>query len=124
MLNYNRPLIHELVRHMSSMTRQKQTRSKLVIYVEVLNVINSGVRKPTIIMSRSNLSWTHLNKILISMIEQGLIIEKPNELSKDKKYREDKRTKRTYEITERGINIVRYFKDGIKMTNFNMLNIY
>lgn len=124
MLNYNRPLIHELVRHLSSMTRQKQTRSKLVIYVEVLNVINSGVRKPTIIMSRSNLSWTHLNKILISMIEQGLIIEKPNELSKDKKYREDKRTKRTYEITERGINIVRYFKDGIKMTNFNMLDIY
>lgn len=124
MLNYNRPLIHELVRHLSSMTRQKQTRSKLVIYVEVLNVINSGVRKPTIIMSRSNLSWTHLNKILISMIEQGLIIEKPNELSKDKKYREDKRTKRTYEITERGINIVRYFRDGIKMTNFNMLDIY
>ncbi len=124
MLNYNRPLIHELVRHLSSMTRQKQTRSKLVIYVEVLNVINSGVRKPTIIMSRSNLSWTHLNKILISMIEQGLIIEKPNELSKDKKYREDKRTKRTYEITERGINIVRYFKDGKKMTNFDMLDIY
>ncbi len=124
MLNYNRPLIHELVRHLSSMTRQKQTRSKLVIYVEVLNVINSGVRKPTIIMSRSNLSWTHLNKILISMIEQGLIIEKPNELSKDKKYREDKRTKRTYEITERGINIVRYFRDGMKMTNFNMLDIY
>jgi predicted transcriptional regulator len=58
------------------------------------------------------------------MIEQGLIIEIPNELSKDKKYREDKRTKRTYEITERGINIVRYFRDGKKMTNFNMLDIY
>lgn len=124
MLNYNRPLIHELVRHLSYMTRQKQARSKLVIYVEVLNVINSGIRKPTIIMSRSNLSWTHLSKILISMIEQGLIIEIPNELSKGKQYREDKRTKRTYEITERGINIVRYFRDGKKMTNFNMLDIY
>jgi predicted transcriptional regulator len=58
------------------------------------------------------------------MIEQGLIIEIPNELSKGKQYREDKRTKRTYEITERGINIVRYFRDGKKMTNFNMLDIY
>ncbi len=106
------------------MTRQKQTRSKLVIYVEVLNVINSGFRKPTIIMSRSNLSWTHLSKILLSMIEQGLIIEKPNELSKDKQYREDKRTKRTYEITQKGINIVRYFKGGDKKTEFNMLEIY
>lgn len=124
MLNYNRPLIHELVRHLSYMTRQKQARSKLVIYVEVLNVINSGIRKPTIIMSRSNLSWTHLSKILISMIEQGLIIEMPNELSKGKQHREDKRTKRTYEITERGINIVRYFKDGEKVINFNMLDIY
>jgi predicted transcriptional regulator len=58
------------------------------------------------------------------MIEQGLIIEIPNELSKGKQYREDKRTKRTYEITERGMNIVRYFRDGKKMTNFNMLDIY
>ncbi len=124
MLNYNRPLIPGLVRHLSYMTRQKQARSKLVIYVEVLDVINSGIRKPTIIMSRSNLSWTHLSKILISMIEQGLIIEIPNELSKGKQHREDKRTKSTYEITERGITIVRYFRDGKKMTNFNMLDIY
>ncbi len=124
MHNYNRALILELVKPLSYIIKQKQTRSKLVIYIEVLNVINSGIRKPTIIMSRSNLSWTHLCKILISMIEQGLIIEKPNELSKDKQYREDKRTKRTYEITQKGINIVRYFKDGIKMTNFNMLDIY
>ncbi len=58
------------------------------------------------------------------MIKQGLIIEIPNELSKGKPHREDKRTKRTYEITERGINIVRYFRDGKKMTNFNMLDIY
>ncbi len=58
------------------------------------------------------------------MIEQGLIIEKHNELSKDKKSREDKTTKHTYEITQKGKNIVRYFKNGEKMIEFNILDIY
>ncbi len=97
---------------------QRHRRSRLEINIDVLNVINSGIKKPTIIMYRSKLSWTNLQKILKSMIERGLIIEKHNELSKDK------RTKRTYEITEKGKYVVRYFKEREKTIDFNTLGIY
>jgi predicted transcriptional regulator len=87
-------------------------RSKLEIYLDVLWLIKSGTNKPTRIMYGSNLSWKPLQKILDSMTNQGLI----SEINADNK--RDKRTTTTYEITQKGENVVKYFnraKDLIEL---------
>ena len=82
------------------MTRR---RSKLEIYLDVLWVIKSGTEKPTRIMYGANLSWKPLQKILGSLVSQGLITEIE---SGD---RDDKRTTKTYSITQKGDNVLKYF---------------
>jgi len=77
-------------------------RSRFEIYVDILNEIMEGVDKPTKIMYGANLSYKPLKEILHSMLDQGLITE--NEGSS-----KDKRTKVTYELTTKGINVVRYY---------------
>ena len=77
-------------------------RSRFEIYVDILNEIMDGVDKPTKIMYGANLSYKPLKEILHSMLDQGLITE--NEGS-----RKDKRTKFTYELTTKGVNVVRYY---------------
>ena len=82
------------------MTRR---RSKLEIYLDVLWVIKSGTNKPTRIMYGANLSWKPLQKILNSMVSQGLITEIESE------DRGDKRTTKVYKITQKGENVIQYF---------------
>ena len=77
-------------------------RSRFEIYVDILNEIMDGVDKPTKIMYGANLSYKPLKEILHSMLDQGLISE--NEGSS-----KDKRTKVTYELTTKGVNVVRYY---------------
>jgi len=77
-------------------------RSRLQVYLEVLSVIKSGTDKPTRIMSGANISWKPLQEILASLVSRGLITEIEPE------YR-DKRTTRTYRITEKGDNVLMYF---------------
>ena len=72
-------------------------RSRLEICIDILRVLKKGERKPTRIMYKTNLSWKPLQEILESMISQGLIIKKEN------------KNKRLYEITEKGLNVLRYF---------------
>ena len=55
-------------------------------------------------MYGANLSWQPLKKILNSMVSNGIILE--IELNE----RGDKRTKRTYELTQKGENILQYFR--------------
>ncbi len=81
-------------------------RSKLEIYLDVLWAIKKGTRKPTRIMYEANLSWKPLQRILKSMISQGLIFEF------DASGERDKRTSNVYEITQKGENIVNYFNRG------------
>lgn len=78
-------------------------RSQLAVYLDVLRIIKEGTEKPTRIMYGANLSWIPLKKVLTSMISQGLIteIESSN--------KGDKRTKKTYKITQKGMNVLRYF---------------
>jgi predicted transcriptional regulator len=83
------------------MTRR---RTKLEIYLEVLNIIKNGTRKPTRIMYGANLSWKPLQESLKSMVSQGFIIEI------DEQDNRDKRTNTTYEITQKGENVIRYFR--------------
>ncbi len=81
-------------------------RSKLEIYLDVIWAIKSGISKPTRIMYESNLSWKPLQRILGSMIDQGLIQEI------DVKNGRDKRTHTLYEVTQKGENIIHYFNKG------------
>jgi predicted transcriptional regulator len=78
-------------------------RSKLDIVLSVLSAVRDGVDKPTRIMYAANLSWRPTQKILESLVQQGLLTEADNP--------ESKRSKKRYDITEKGANVLRYF-DG------------
>jgi len=81
----------------------ERRRSKLEVYLEVLEIIKSGTYKPTRIMYGANLSWIPLMKILTSMVSQGLVTEI------EAGDRRDKRTTKTYRITQKGVNVLQYF---------------
>jgi predicted transcriptional regulator len=78
-------------------------RSKLEIYLNVLQIVKSGTEKPTRIMYAANLSWKPLQKILDGMTAQGLINGVEAEDG------DDKRTTKIYEITQKGENVLKYF---------------
>ena len=82
-------------------------RSKLEIYVEVLSIVKGGTSKPTRIMYEANLSWDHLHRVLNPMMSQGLI----DEIDTTQERRRDKRTNTRYELTQKGENVLRYFRD-------------
>ena len=82
-------------------------RSKLEIYVEVLSIVKGGTSKPTRVMYEANLSWDHLHRILKPMLSQGLI----EEIDTTQERRRDKRTNTRYELTQKGENVLRYFRD-------------
>jgi len=82
-------------------------RSKLEIYIDVLSIIKGGTTKPTRVMYEANLSWDHLHRILEPMKAQGLIAE----IDTTSERRRDKRTSKRYEITQKGENVLRYFRD-------------
>ena len=73
-------------------------RSRVEIYIDVLNAIRQGVHKPTRIMYRKPLM-----KILDSMMEQGLIRA------------EEEGNRTTYWITEKGRNVLNYFKEAMSL---------
>jgi predicted transcriptional regulator len=82
----------------------KHRRSKLEVYLDVLWTIKNGTRKPTRIMYESNLSWKPLKRTLNSLISQGLVSEYEPE------YNRDRRTTKYYELTQKGENVLKYFK--------------
>jgi len=81
-------------------------RSRLEMYLDVLEKIDQGIRKPTNIMYKCNLSWHPLQNILTSLIERELIreIKKHNH-----KY---------YEITEKGRQVLIYLKKLIQILRY------
>lgn len=100
----------------------KSRRSKLEIYLDVLNVIKEGTIKPTRIMYGANLSWKLLQNILSSLVDQNLIVEVDTSKSKDK------RTNTIYEITTKGESVIRYFERAkslieVDEPDFNPLQI-
>lgn len=84
-------------------------RTKLETFLDVLEVIKGGISKPTRIMSRANLSWQPLMRILSSMVNQGFVREIDVSLLPRWGGR-DKRTTKLYEITMKGDEIVKYFR--------------
>ena len=99
----------------------KNRRSKLEIFIEVLQIIKDGTTKPTRIMYGANLSWKLLQDILVSMIEQDLIEEIDQSSSRDK------RTSKTYVVTPKGDSVIRYFGHAKRLLDvdkdFNPLHI-
>jgi len=77
-------------------------RSRLDIVLKVLSVVREGVDKPTRIMYAANLSWKPTQHILGSLVQRGLLREIEDAGSR--------RSKRRYEITEKGANVVSYFE--------------
>jgi len=88
------------------MTRR---RSRLEIQLEILNSLKLGFKKPTRIMYNVNVSWKSLQNSFDNMISQDLIFEI------DTSYGEDSRTSRIYELTSKGINVLKYFQKAENM---------
>ena len=82
-----------------------ERRSKLEIMLKVLEAVREGVDKPTRIMYAANMSWNPTQEVLARLVEDGLIrvTEEPG----------GRRSKKRYEITEKGANVIRYFQ-GVK----------
>ncbi|UCH57373.1 MAG: hypothetical protein JSV18_00140 [Candidatus Bathyarchaeota archaeon] len=79
-----------------------QRRSKLDIMMTVLRSIRDGMDKPTRIMYAANMSWNSTQKVFEDLLRQDLIFvtEEPGQ----------KRAKKRYHITEKGLNVLQYFE--------------
>ena len=84
-----------------------ERRSKLEIYLAVLQIIKGGTSKPTRIMYSANNSWQPLMLALGSMVSQGLVREID---VRDTRRKRDRRTTKVYEITMKGEQVAQYFK--------------
>jgi predicted transcriptional regulator len=80
-------------------------RSKFEILVDILTQIKGGVSLPTRIMYSTNLSWKPLTQMLDSLVSQGLVEEFSD-------HDEDKRSRKTYRITEKGETVLKYFSQA------------
>ena len=83
---------------------EQKRRSRLEIMLQALNIINNGIDKPTRIMYASNMSWNSIQRVLVSMIAQGLI--------EKKELVHATRKKRRYYITEKGKEVLAFFKNA------------
>ena len=89
---------------------RRPPRSTLFPYTTLFR--SYGVDKPTKIMYGANLSYKPLKEILHSMLDQGLITENAGSSK-------DKRTKFTYELTTKGVNVVRYYSKAKNLIEIN-----
>ena len=78
-------------------------RSRIEIYLDILQAIKKGVNKPTRIMYSTNLSWKPLTHVIDTMMEQELITS------------EELGSHITYKITEKGTNVLNYFHEAMQL---------
>jgi predicted transcriptional regulator len=73
-------------------------RSKMEIYIDILQVISEGNVKPTHVMYKANLSWARLMKHIRFLQSQDLLtIAQGSGVDR-------------YEITEKGREVLSYFR--------------
>jgi predicted transcriptional regulator len=78
-----------------------QRRSKLEIRLNMLAAIRDGEEKPTRIMYAANLSWKPTQRVLAQLVEQELV--------REIRGAEGVKSRRRYEITEKGVAVLNYF---------------
>jgi len=84
-------------------------RSRLEITLQVLYIIYSGTCKTTHIMNEAGISWVHFREIFSTLELQGLVkVDVPEGRGR----RRDKRVNKVYEVTEKGVNVLRYFRNA------------
>ena len=83
--------------------------------LSVLSTVKESVDKPTRIMYATNLAWKPLNEVLSRLVKQELLreIEVPG----------IKRSKRRYEITEKGVNVLTYFEGASEILDIEKVFI-
>jgi predicted transcriptional regulator len=80
-------------------------RSKLEMYMDILKVIaHRGSVKLTHIMYKANLNYIVLQSSMLFLMNQGMIEEKNVE-----------KQRTAYTITDRGITVLRYFREIEKL---------
>lgn len=80
-------------------------RSKLEMYVDILRVLaRRGPLKLTHIMYKANVNCSVLKQLLDFLMRQNLIEEQASS-------RKRKKTRVVYVITERGLAVLRYFRE-------------
>ncbi len=85
------------------MFKLSSKRSRIEIYLDILQAIKKGVNKPTRIMYSTNLSWKPLMQVLDTMMEQKWITS------------EELGCHITYKITEKGLNVLNYFHEAMQL---------
>ena len=85
--------------------RVNMRRSKLEMYIDVLKVLaRHGPLKLTHIMYKSNVNCTVLKQHLAFLMRQNLVEEQTIRKKRNQ-------TRVVYAITERGITVLRYFRE-------------
>ena len=79
-------------------------RSKLEITLDVLKAVRDGVDKPTRIMYVANMSWNPTQELLERLVMGGHL-----EVTEE---RTEKRSKKRYVITEKGLNVINYLREA------------
>lgn len=80
-------------------------RSQLEIQMDILRVVHEGAYLPTQIMYRANLAWVALQNSLASLVGSGLL------------ERASAGSKRSYQLTLRGANILAAFDEILQSVN-------
>ncbi len=84
-------------------------RSKLEITLDVLKAVRDGVDKPTRIMYVANMSWNPTQELLERLVMEGHL-----EMTEE---RTEKRSKKRYVITEKGLNVISYLRGAEALIN-------
>ena len=77
--------------------------------ITVLKSIQGGMDKPTRIMYAANMSWNSTQKVFADLIRQELIY-----ITEEQGAR---RAKKRYHITDKGMNVLDYFRGASSLLN-------
>jgi len=84
-------------------------RSRLEITLQVLYIIYSGTCKTPHIMNEAGISWVHFKEVLSALELQGLVrVGEPEAKGR----RRDNRINKVFKVTEKGVNVLRYFRNA------------